>query len=317
MSRVLGPITAIIIAAALALGVTPGALARTRDRRGPSIIVTTPTSYATTSGQLNFSGTASDRSGVAKIAVAVDAGSFALATGTTSWSQTIDTTAFADGSHILKARGWDGRGNVRTVSVSVTFSNGGSSSSSASAGPQSMVTPEGTRIDVNTSGPWTTDQIYQMLKENGLDSTVGATLQVFVQDTYPSQATASTSTVNGQTVFNAKIYLQGTRDATFTAAPDATLGHEFGHVWTLYQLYMKKHGDWSSYLNARGLAGDSRLESSYGWSVKEIIADDYRLLFGSSKAISEGQYHLNRDIPDPRNVSGLRNFLATNWTSAS
>lgn len=310
MSRLTGLVT-ILVTAGLALSLAPSASAQRRDARPPSITIATPVAGSAATGTMSVSGTTSDNRHVARVAVAVDNGSFVLASGTTDWSGSVDTTTYPDGTHILHAKAWDRRGNSRTTSLSVTFSN-----TAPSAGPQTLTTPEGTTINVNTAGPWTADQIYQMLKANGLDSTIGPTLKVEVQDDLPSQISAGAGSADGHPTFNATIYLQGV-NSTFAALPDSVVGHEFGHAWTLYYQYMAKNGDWSSYLAARGLTGDSRLNTTYNWTTREIIADDYRLLFGSAEAISERPTHLNRDIPDPRDVPGLKDFLANSWSSAS
>ena len=110
----------------------------------------------------------------------------------------------------------------------------------------------------------------------------------------------------------------------FTVQPDAQLAHEYGHAWTLYHLYLDRQLDWSSYLGTRWsaadgsttLATDQRLETSYVWAKAEIIADDYRLLFGSALAVSQRNAHMNPDIPDPRNVPGLGDFLRTRWAAS-
>jgi hypothetical protein len=75
---------------------------------------------------------------------------------------------------------------------------------------------------------------------------------------------------------------------------------------------MSHAGDWSSYLTARGLSGDSRVDSSYAWSKREMIADDYRLLFGTPTAVSQSTY-INPDVPDPRTVPGLKQWFSTVW----
>ena len=48
------------------------------------------------------------------------------------------------------------------------------------------------------------------------------------------------------------------------------------------------------------------------WSRNEMIADDYRLLFGTAAAQSEMGY-VNPDVPDPRNVPGLKDFFVSVW----
>lgn len=89
--------------------------------------------------------------------------------------------------------------------------------------------------------------------------------------------------------------------------------HEYGHAWSLYRYYMSENSSWARYLQARGLAGDSRVDNGqYMWSTSEIIADDYRLLFGTQAAQDEtGQ--MNYLIPDARTMAGLKDFLAGSW----
>jgi hypothetical protein len=171
-------------------------------------------------------------------------------------------------------------------------------------------------------GGWTAQQIYDMLKPSALElGTIGPNLTIKVQDTYASQVVTSASSSDGvYTSFSAAMYLKGV-DSTFSIQPEATIAHEYGHVWTLYHLYLTENGDWSAYLDARWasgdgsvrLSGDPRLDSSYMWNRKEIIADDYRLLFGSPLAITERPLHMNTDIPQPSTVTGLRSFLLNIW----
>ena len=186
----------------------------------------------------------------------------------------------------------------------------------------SWVSPEGVTINVDSAGPWTIAQIYSMLTANALDLTkVGPTLTVSVQDQYSSQ-TQTSAAYYGGTYSNVRstMWLLG-MNSNFATQPDDVLAHEYGHAWSNYWYYVGHQGSWSSYLNARWttsdgsltLATDSRTGTSYSWSVREIFADDYRLLFGTSQAISERPTHLNPDIPDPRNVPGLRDFLLNNW----
>jgi len=91
------------------------------------------------------------------------------------------------------------------------------------------------------------------------------------------------------------------------------LSHEYGHAWSLYHAYISQQDPtMASYIQARGLSGDSRLNTSYAWSVREIIAEDYRQLFGVSdeQAITQ----LNRDIPLAKDVPGLKDFLQNSFT---
>ena len=59
-------------------------------------------------------------------------------------------------------------------------------------------------------------------------------------------------------------------------------------MWTLYHLYLSRQGDWSSYLSARGLEGDSRLDTSYAWSRTEIIADTMLMLDSRPRDDADG-----------------------------
>jgi hypothetical protein len=185
-----------------------------------------------------------------------------------------------------------------------------------------MVTPEGVTIDVNSAGNWTAQQIYDLLKPSALQlSLIGPHLTINVQDTYASQTVTSASTSGGiYNSFSATIYLKGV-NSTFSTQPDAQIAHEYGHAWTLYHLYMTENGNWSAFLNARWttsdgsvtLATDPRLDSTYAWNRAEIIAEDYRLLFGDALAISERPMQMNTDIAQPTNVTGLRSFLLNTW----
>ena len=309
------------------------------DTTPPSVSIGSPAASSTVGGLVTVSGTASDNVGLAAVAVSIDSGSYVGASGTTTWSIPVDTTAYANGAHTISARATDKAGNTKVSSEFVNFSNTAPAPSpspsvspsptaspspapTGSPSPTHMVTPEGVTIDINSAGPWTTDKIYSMLKASALElSTVGPHLTIEVQDTQSSSTGAAAGTTNGvYTSFTAIIYLKGV-NSTFATQPDAQLAHEYGHAWTLYHLYITHQGNWSSYLAARWttsdgsstLATDSRLDSTYAWTRSEIIAEDYRLLFGSSLAKSERPTHMNTDIPQPTAVTGLDSFLLNNW----
>jgi hypothetical protein len=57
------------------------------------------------------------------------------------------------------------------------------------------------------------------------------------------------------------------------------------------------------------IAGSARPGPPYAWTLAEIGADDYRLLFASDKAINTRPAHMNRQIPDTRQVQGLREWM--------
>ena len=89
---------------------------------------------------------------------------------------------------------------------------------------------------------------------------------------------------------------------------DWTLSHEYGHAWSLYYAHMvQQDPTLSGYLMARQLAGDARVGTSYAWQPRELIADDYRQLFGSATA--QAVAPLNLSIPSAADVPGLRAYL--------
>ena len=101
---------------------------------------------------------------------------------------------------------------------------------------------------------------------------------------------------------------------TWLDGGDTALSHEYGHAWSLYHALMtQQDSTFAGYLRARGLEGDARVDSSYGWDRMEMIAEDYRQLLGSPSARVATQ--TNRDIPAAASVSGLREFLATTFTT--
>jgi hypothetical protein len=92
-------------------------------------------------------------------------------------------------------------------------------------------------------------------------------------------------------------------------AGEETLFHEYGHAWSLYYAYLAQQDPTlAGYLEVRGLAGDTRVGSSYEWSPREMIAEDYRQLFGTATARSGDQ--MNRSIPPAAQVAGLADYLA-------
>jgi hypothetical protein len=91
--------------------------------KAPTVAITAPASGSTVSGSVAMRGTASDDAGVTRVEVRVDAGVYALATGTTSWTATLNSASVSDGVHTLTARATDTAGLTTTTSVSVNISN--------------------------------------------------------------------------------------------------------------------------------------------------------------------------------------------------
>jgi Bacterial Ig domain len=280
------------------------------DTTPPAVAITLPSNGATVNGTTSVTGSASDNAALARVEVSVDGGAYQLAQGTSNWSYSLDTTAYGDGSHNISARATDSVGNVGSTAETINVQNAPSPGTA-----QHMVTPEGATIDVSSDVPgWTAQQIYDLLKPNAYQlSLLGPTLAIKVQTQYVSMTTTGVSEVGGvYENYHATIYLDARAGMIFNDRPDYTIAHEYGHAWSTYHLYMTENGDWSRWLNLRGIASDPRLDSSLTWDRSEMIADDYRMLFATANAVSEAAY-INPDVPDPRTVTGLRDFLASTW----
>lgn len=95
--------------------------------------------------------------------------------------------------------------------------------------------------------------------------------------------------------------------------PGALLFHEYGHAWARYHdTIVQQDGTYARYLEARGLTGDPRLGTGHAWAPEELIAEDFRQLFGSPTAAAQPQE--NRDIPPASQVAGLEPFLRSTYT---
>jgi len=280
------------------------------DTTAPSVQISSPVAGATLSGTATVSGTASDNAQVAGVAVSVDGGAYANAQGTTSWSSALPTGSLANGAHTISVRATDAAGNVGIATVAVNVQN------SLPAGVvDQFVTPEGLTIQIySDASGWTAQQIYDLLKPNAYQlALIGPHLTIKVQTTYATFTTTSAGTSGGvYATFHATTYLNTKATSVFTNRPDAAITHEYGAVWSMYHLYLTEQADWTPWLQARGLLNDPRVDSSDVWSKNEMIADDYRMLFGTAAAQSEMGY-VNPDVPDPRTVAGLRDFFVNVW----
>ncbi len=94
------------------------------DTIPPSVAIVSPLNGANVSGTFAVSGTASDDVAVSSVGVSLDGGAYSVASGTSNWSFSLSTLSLANGSHALRAKAWDGSGNVSTSAlVSVMVSN--------------------------------------------------------------------------------------------------------------------------------------------------------------------------------------------------
>ncbi|MCP8310099.1 MAG: Ig-like domain-containing protein, partial [Candidatus Methylarchaceae archaeon HK01M] len=86
--------------------------------------ITSPTSGSYVGNTTLVQGTSEDtHSGIKKVEARIDGGSWQLATGTTSWSVSLDTTGVSAGSHTITARATDNNDNTNTTSVDVIVDN--------------------------------------------------------------------------------------------------------------------------------------------------------------------------------------------------
>ena len=96
---------------------------------------------------------------------------------------------------------------------------------------------------------------------------------------------------------------------------DQGIAHEYGHAWSYYYArIIQQEPAFASYLAARGLSGDARIGTTYQWYPTEMIAEDYRELFGSENA--KLAWQLNRDIPAADDVPGLRDWFLNTFMVA-
>jgi hypothetical protein len=131
-----------------------GIPARVTTNPSPQVSITTPASNSTVSGTLTVSGTAADSAGISQVQVSVDNGTPQLATGTTSWTASINTTALTNGAHTINVQATDTDGNVGTASVTVTVSNTTTVTSCPATPPGATELSGNLSLETNQTG-WT------------------------------------------------------------------------------------------------------------------------------------------------------------------
>jgi subtilisin family serine protease len=102
---------------------TAYAMVVTPDPAPPTVAITSPMDGATLSGPITVAGTASDADVVTDVAIALDGGAYALATGTTSWTYALDARAQTAGSHTITARATDNFDGTTATSIKVLVQN--------------------------------------------------------------------------------------------------------------------------------------------------------------------------------------------------
>ena len=121
----------------------------------PTVAISSPVNGFTVTGTLSIMGTASDNVAVAKVEVNIDNGGWSIASGTTNWLFSVDTTTILNGLHTISARATDGSSNVSSIpSVTVRVINvPGAYLARISAGNPSNVTDCAANL-------WVADQAY-------------------------------------------------------------------------------------------------------------------------------------------------------------
>jgi hypothetical protein len=95
----------------------------------PSVSISSPSNGATVSGTLSVSGVASDGLPISSVQVSVDGGSFSSASGTTSWSFSLNSNSLSNGAHSLSAEVTDSASrSASSPLVDITVDNSSTSS---------------------------------------------------------------------------------------------------------------------------------------------------------------------------------------------
>jgi len=95
-----------------------------QDSVPPSASFQSPTNATMIAGNLIISGTASDNVALQKVEVRLDSSPWQTATGTNSWSYSLNSSNFLNGPHTLAVRATDMANNISTTNtVSVRFFN--------------------------------------------------------------------------------------------------------------------------------------------------------------------------------------------------
>ncbi len=88
-----------------------------------------------------------------------------------------------------------------------------------------------------------------------------------------------------------------------------TVVHEIGHVIHHALMPRSRMDLWQAYADLRGLpSAEVTPGESHASRISEIFAEDFRVLFGGSRARCGGEVE-NHDLASPESVGGLRDFM--------
>lgn len=185
-------------------------------------------------------------------------------------------------------------------------------STDASAPLSSYTSSTGTKVN-SYDDLLSASQVFSALSQVSLlGDEAPATTVNFDYGTQNYTSVSVSGTAGSFSNYRATVYitLQGWLDSS-----DRILDHEYGHAWSNFYADMVQQDDtFSAYLKVRGIDGDPRLDTSHAWDRHELIAEDFRQLFGSATAQLAAQE--NSDLPPASQVSGLRDYLSTTFRQA-
>jgi Bacterial Ig domain/Purple acid Phosphatase, N-terminal domain/Abnormal spindle-like microcephaly-assoc'd, ASPM-SPD-2-Hydin len=150
------------------------------DATPPTVAVTAPVSGNTVKSTVTISASAGDNVGVAGVQFQLDGVKLGAEVTTQPYTVAWNTTAAADGTHVLTAVARDAAGNVATsVGVSVSVANAAVADTTAPtiSGITTSVTASGAVIGWTTNEPGDTQVEYGLTKSYGAQAPLNAALQ--------------------------------------------------------------------------------------------------------------------------------------------
>ncbi|HEX9713282.1 MAG TPA: Ig-like domain-containing protein [Actinomycetota bacterium] len=114
------------------------------DTTAPTVAITSPADGSDAVGIFTVSGSASDAVRVALVEVRLGSGSYRAATGTTTWTASLDASSLSAGTYSVVARATDAAGNTATASIDVVVAS--TTTSGTGLLDQKLLTPDGKAI---------------------------------------------------------------------------------------------------------------------------------------------------------------------------
>jgi predicted phage tail protein len=132
---------------------TPKGTGSGTDNTRPTIGITSPAPGAVVAtGPVTVAGTASDNVGLALVEVSTDQANWTLASGTASWTATLNLTP---GQHTIFARAMDGSGNSADATITVVVSSDAGTPAGAGGDiPRSLIVTAVLSFAIAAGGAW-------------------------------------------------------------------------------------------------------------------------------------------------------------------